>query len=61
MEEADSLLELLIHRNDPESLNVVATPENTNETTNGQVAGVKKPKDDTTVIEELKIVNYQLR
>lgn len=54
-EEADSLLELLVHKKD-----VTAKPAVESLPT-GSTSGSKRPKDDTTVIEELRIVNYQLR
>jgi MIT domain of nuclear receptor-binding factor 2 len=51
MEEADSLLEILNRRGDPNQ-EVEVTPTTT---------AIKKPKDDQTVIEELKTLNHQLQ
>lgn len=54
-EEADSLIDLLGQKKESE-------PEKFPDTSQtSTVSGVKKPKDDGVVIEELRIVNCQLR
>lgn len=57
MEEADSLLDILVHKDDPTHANVGKGVEGSSWSNKGAV----RPKDDKTVIEELRIVNYQLR
>ncbi|KAL0269497.1 UNVERIFIED_CONTAM: hypothetical protein PYX00_007206 [Menopon gallinae] len=61
IEEADSLLELLVQRDDEDGSSVKQENCLSNKETSNVSSGSKRPKDDTTVIEELKIVNYQLR
>lgn len=62
IEEADSLLELLVHREEGERFDNDTNQETKTESLNQTInLGSKQPKDDHTVIEELRIVNYQLR
>ncbi|EEB13432.1 Nuclear receptor-binding factor, putative [Pediculus humanus corporis] len=59
IEEADSLLDILVHKEDANH----SDKELTSNGSSGDAAysvGTVHPKDDKTVIEELKIVNYQL-
>ncbi|KAK6617448.1 hypothetical protein RUM43_014457 [Polyplax serrata] len=56
IEEADSLLDILINKDSK-----LPNLEGNGKDPSGDVKGTILPKDDKTIIEELRIVNYQLR
>lgn len=75
MEEADSLLEMLIKRGTSDSDSIKSdlssadtddrvvtfdTVDGVGSTSNPEISGSKRPKDDHTVIEELRTLNQQL-